>query len=292
MSMMRTKQWAAVITVLLLFTALLSGCMENQEDGRHFGTDEKRAEQVDQETWKQLEKLDYLADQFYQQVSEGNVVDARNSLLSIEAQLLKIPFAGVTSSEGAQALLDMVSQGIRVFNAVKFSLDDGQIVAAQIRLAADALTHQEQPMWLQYHRVLQDDANRLQAAIESNASKEVIQSVEQLSRDYFVIRTSAMLQREPSLVAKLDTLLSSIRTAAAEGASFEALANAMIPLKDSINELFGKGDTTATYVPIIETKQPIYWAFGLGTTILLALGYTIARMVIYDRSIISVRKGK
>jgi hypothetical protein len=292
MSMVRTKQWAAVITVLLLCAALLAGCMGNQKDGRYSGVEEKRAEQVDQETWKQLEKLDYLADQFYQQVSEGNVVDARNSLLSIEAQLLEIRFAGVTSSEGAQALLDMVSQGIRVFNAVKFSLGDGQIVAAQIRLAADALTHPEQPMWLQYHRVLQDDASRLQAAIDGNASKEVIQSVEQLSRDYSVIRTPAILQREPRLVAKLDTILSSIRTAAAEGASYEAMANVMTPLKDSINELFGKGDSAATYVPITERKQPIYWAFGLGTTILLALGYTLARMVIYDRSIISVRKPK
>jgi sporulation protein YpjB len=282
--MRRTNMWMVVMTAFILCTIVLGGCALNTSEAP------KEQAQADQETMRQLEKLDMLADQLYRNVSEGDIIDARNTLIHLEAQLMEIRFAAVTSPAGAQALNETVQQGIRVFNAVKFSMDDGQLIAAQLRLAADALTHKEQPMWLQYYRVLQDDVDVLHSAVEKKNQPELLSILDRLSRHYAVVRTSALIQRDESQIVKIDSLFTFLKSQAVGGQpAYSELEGGTVQLKETINELFGKKDEAA-YVPIGEAKRPIFWAFGLGTTILLALSYTLMRMVQYERYVITSKR--
>jgi sporulation protein YpjB len=282
--MRRTNMWKVVMTALLVCAVFVSGCSAKSI------SEQKEQKQVDHETIRQLEKLDVLSDQLYRKVSEGDIVDARNTLVTLESQLLEIRFADVTSPAGAQALSETVQQGVKVFNSVKFSMEDGQLVAAQLRLAADALTHKEQPMWLQYYRVLQDDVGVLQAAIEKKSQTELLSTLERLARHYAMVRTSALIQRDESQIVKIDSLFAFLRSQS-EGKQpvYTELEGGTDQLKASFDELFGKKDEAA-YVPIGEVRRPIFWAFGLGSTILMALGYALIRMVQYERSVVTTKR--
>ena len=103
--------------------------------------------------------MNQIADEMYKQTMDGQVTEARNKLMQMSDQIPKIHFEGITSVEGLNALTETITRAKRVYNAADYSPEEGQVAVAKIRLATDALSHKNQPMWLQYYKVLQNDTN-------------------------------------------------------------------------------------------------------------------------------------
>lgn len=277
----KRNRWTAVVAAALAGLLALGGC------GAPPREEAVKPQEADPVTTRQLDKLNELADRFYHQVSEGDLIEARNSMQELEKALPDIRFTGVTSPEGVQAFHETVLQASRVFNAMKFSMEDGQVAAAKVRLATDALTHKEQPMWLQYYRILQEELNKLDGFVTSRESGKLSGALDPLYAHFSVIRPSAMISREPAEIVKVDSLFAFLKSQAiAPEIDYANMSRGVSELRSALNALFRKGDAAA-YVPIAETRQPVYWALALGTVILLALAYTAWKMIEYERSAFS-----
>ncbi|MEI7024524.1 sporulation protein YpjB [Paenibacillus sp. y28] len=278
-----TKQVRIGLSVCLLgLGLLLGGCGNKQTVIKH--------EPADQETQVKLEKLNATADQMYKLLTEGQVVEARDKLLDIGKQVTSIRFDGMVSIEGVTALNETILSAQKVFNAVKFSTQDGQLAAAKVRLVTDALTHANRPMWLQYEKVLMDDNAALLKALEGTNKAEALKQLEKLEAHYLVIRPSALISREPYRIEKVDSLFVFLKTQLQlKSVQFPQTADGAKQMQEAFDELFHNQDSAA-FVPIIDNERPIVWSLGILSVIVAVLAFAAWRMFEVERNIVPVRK--
>ncbi|UJF36166.1 sporulation protein YpjB [Paenibacillus hexagrammi] len=249
--------------------------------------------QTDPEQAKKMDLLNEAAEDMYKKTMEGQVVEARTRLMQISDQIPKMRFEGVTSVEGLNALTETITQAKRVYNAVSYSQNEGQVAVAKLRLATDALTHKNQPMWLQYYKVLKNDVTNLEQQVKANQSNEAIASFNKLSQHISVVRPSMLISREPSDVEKLDSLMTFVHNNLNSSPMDAKRVEAGIEqLNRTIDELFMKKAETAAYVPITDPNQPILWSLGIGLIIVSVLSYSGWRMFQSGRHVVSVKHSK
>ncbi|WP_261301095.1 sporulation protein YpjB [Paenibacillus andongensis] len=237
--------------------------------------------------------LNQIADEMYKQTMDGQVTEARNKLMQMSDQIPKIHFEGITSVEGLNALTETITQAKRVYNAVTYSPEEGQIAVAKIRLATDALTHKNQPMWLQYHKVLQNDTNILHEAVKANKQKEALANFGKLSQHVAIIHPSLLISRDASSVEKLDSLLTFIRTNLnSQPMSIRQLESALDHLNQVLDDLFLKNKDAIAFVPLTDPRQPIIWSLGIGLIIVSVLSFVGWRMYQSGRNIVHVKQTK
>ncbi|MFD0694804.1 sporulation protein YpjB [Paenibacillus sp. GCM10027628] len=249
--------------------------------------------QVDPEQVQKMEYLNQTADDMYKKTMEGQVTEARSKLLQISDQIPKIRFEGAVSVEGLNALTETITQAKRVYNAVSYSPEEGQLAVAKIRLATDALTHKNQPMWLQYYKVLQNDIALLRQAVKANQQQEAVAGFGKLSQHIAVIRPSILISREPADVEKLDSLLtflhSKLNSSPMQTRQMESVVE---QLQQMIDELFMKHKDAMAFVPLTDPRQPIIWSIGIGLIIISVLSYAGWRMYQSGKHVVSVKQTK
>lgn len=274
------------LTTTLLLAAVIcitSAC------GASTSTIGQAAKPIDPEQVKRLEFLNQIADEMYKQTMDGQVTEARNKLMQISDQIPKIHFVGVTSVEGLNALTETITQAKRVYNAAAYSPEEGQIAVAKIRLATDALTHKNQPMWLQYYKVLQDDTSMLSQDIKANKQQEALADFGKLSQHIAIIHPSMMISRDAASVEKLDSLLVFLRTNLnSKPMSIRQLESGVDHLHHILDDLFLKNKDAIAFVPITDPRQPIIWSLGIGLIIVSVLSFVGWRMYQSGRHIVAV----
>lgn len=225
---------------------------------------------------EKLRILDETAAALYREAKAGKPVEAREQLERFADLMTQVSYSGVTSLEGLNALTSLVAESREVYNRVKFDERQALAAAAKIRLAADALTHKEKPLWLMYRGMFEQDAEKLREEIRNGRKAEAKRALSVFYDHYLAIRPAVLISRDASLAEKLDSwfiymngLLSAEdydEKRAKEGADN---AGQLIP------ELFREGDKTAL-AGAGSPNAPVLWAAmvcGAIVSVLVYVGY-------------------
>jgi sporulation protein YpjB len=281
------KLWKGTTLALAaaLGLGLLAGCQPADKS-----LQEKVKPKPSQEQLQRVGFLNQTADDMYHKVMQGDVEGGRTVLQQISEQIPQIHYEGITTVEGINALTATVTEAKRVFNAVNFSPDEGQVSAAKIRLATDALTHVGNPMWLQYYKLLQDDLNQLELNAKEQKTAELQHAELKFEQHIAVIHPSLLISREPADVEKLDSFISFLSSQVrADPGGFKQIANMLPALRQHIDKLFMNKDATA-FLPIIDQQNPTLWTLAIGAFILAALAFAGWRLSKKDGGLVPVRK--
>lgn len=274
-----------LMLAMLLSTQLFTGCSQQSNVSTKNNVLAPTPEQVER-----VEQLNRSADDMYTKVMQGDITAGRKVLQQIGDQVTQVQYFGIASVEGMNALAETVTQAKRVFNAVKYSPVDGQIYAAKIRLATDALTHSNQPMWLQYYKLLQEDVNGIEGYAEQKQKQGLTQSLNQLQQHYAMIHPSLLISRDPIDVEQADSLMTFLNNQLRSNQEpYGAVLSVMQPLRQMIDKLFLKKDAAA-YLPIVDQQNPILWTLAIGSFILAALAFAGWRLSKKNNGLVSVRK--
>ncbi|MEK8127372.1 sporulation protein YpjB [Paenibacillus filicis] len=275
------------MTVILLLP-LLGGCglMKSQHQQAN-----QSVHQPSEQQRQQVKLLNETAEELYQRMQKGDVDGGRVVLQQISDQVTQLPFEGVTSVEGMNAFTETISQAKRVLTSVSADPGAGQVAAAKIRLAADALTHTSQPMWLQFYKQLQDDVDAVEQSAKTGNRSGLQDKVQHLEQHYSTVHPSLVISRPAEDVEKMDSLLTFVKSQSfGQQAPFRNVANAVPPMRQMLDKLFMKRETTA-YLPYPEQQNPILWTIGLGSFILAALGFAGWRLSKKNGGLVPVRRG-
>jgi sporulation protein YpjB len=214
----------------------------------------------------------------YRYAAEGNVLEARNQLIAIGDQVTRIRFDRIATVEGLNALTELLTEAKRTYNAVQSSDEQIQWAAARIRLAADAMTHPNEPMWKQYGKLIFNDLSRLDAAV-LNYDKTAVQAPwADLQQHYATVRPSLLLCLTPDHVERSDSLFVFLRNQLqAQELQSAELQTGLAELRATFAPIFGIDDTAA-FMPELGKKQPLLWSLSIGSSIVIVLAYTAWRM--------------
>lgn len=274
------------VTILLGFVlCLLAACGTNQH------TVGQASKPVDPVQVERIAFLNGIAEELYTLTMSGQVAEARSKLIQLSDQIPKISWEGITSIEGLNALTATVTDAKRVYNAVNYSPNEGQLVVAKIRLATDALSHKNQPMWLQYYKVLQNDTQLLSQHVKANKQQEAIEQFGKLSQHIAIIHPSLIISRDPSTVEKLDSLLVFLRTNVnTKPLPIRPLEAGIVNVNQLLDEIFMKHKDALAYVPLTDPNHPIIWSLSIGVIIIGVLSYAGWQMYQSGRHIVPVRQ--
>lgn len=272
------KRWWWYGFALLVALGLLAGCGNKSKP-------ERETEQTaSAEQLRQVELLNAAADEMYRYVMDGDIDKARDKLEQIGGQITRIRFDGIASVEGVGALTESVVQAKRVYQSMQVTPEQGQAAAAKIRLATDALTHANQPMWLQYYKAMKDHADGLAQAVQLRNKSDAEEELRQLQFRYDTIRPSLLINRQPADVEKLDSLFVFLRSQLTN-AEFDPqqMSGALGHLHQTLDELFQRTDRTA-YMPMVVQRVPGSWMVMIGSIIVAVLSFAAWRIFDFERN--------
>lgn len=252
----------ALLTVLVTMT--LSGMLLltlHKGHASHHEHDEKLAE------------LDRLATQIYTNVSEGKMERALGGMLQLNEAVLQIRFHHVLTVEGAEALFAAINEAKHSLTPLALKKDEAVYAATKMRLAVDAVTHPKNPMWLQHYKLLKEEGQALQAAVERQDSDHMEAALQRLTDRYELIRPAIVINRDPSQVNQLDSYLNHLRKQPSDfkTAQFELI----------LGELFERHSST-TYAELDMPQHISFlWSAVIGGIIISVLGYVAWRKYEY-----------
>lgn len=264
----------------LIFTASCSADQSNQESPRS-------PVQADK-----LALFNETAGQMYQYMQQGDPAEARNKLYALADQITQIQFDGITSLEGVHALTELFIEGKAIFNTAQFQHHEGKLITSQIRLAIDALLHNNEPMWRQHDQPILETLQKLEAYIQNQATDEARKTFQQLHLQYKTLRPAIMVARQPEEVERIDSLFKFMNHYIMNGSLAsrgEQLLKGVDELRRSFAAIFG-GDDITTFLPIIPSVQPRLWATSIALSIISVLAYVAWKMFGTDKTFIFINR--
>ncbi|MFC3769302.1 sporulation protein YpjB [Paenibacillus sp. GCM10012303] len=268
------KRIGAVILIPLLGIALLTGCGKEKSAGP--------GQTATAEQLRQVERLNDTADEMYRFVMDGNIDKARDKLDEVGNKLTQIRFDGITSVEGVGALSNAIVQAKRSFQAVNVSEEEVKGAAAKIRLATDALTHANQPMWLQYYKSMKETARQLEAAVQKKDKQEASAKLDQLHERYEIIRPSLLISRQPFEVEKVDSLFAFLRSQLSKPELDTKLAGGGIDqFHLTLDALFGRQEKAA-FIPVDDSPVLLPSVMAIGSVIIAVLAFAAWRIFKFE----------
>lgn len=259
---------AAVALLLLLAAALaMSGCAEqaaSPDNGGAVAAAERR---------EQLAGLDKLAEQLFHEAESGGIQEARALLEQFAGLLSELPYGQYTTIEGQYALIQTVAEGRRLFNSVTLTADEAVAAAAKLRLAADALAHRNQPMWLERYPALNKEGAALKSAVERRSKPDAERALQRLQSHFLMIRPAALLSADEAAVEQADSLLAFFnRRLQADVPNYGELDEAAKHVAPTVDRLFGRMNSE-TVVPPVPGTSPVKPTLALAGIVILVLGY-------------------
>jgi len=253
------------LLIILIGAILLAGCSSQT------AASPKPAQSAEQDG--KLRAMNDAAGEVYKLTKEGKYKEARDQLQQFTNLMTKVSYQGVTTADGLSELTSLVVEARGVFTQVKFSPEQGLLAAAKLRLAADALTNRESPMWLEYRKVFRADAERLGLALKDKDIAQATAELQVFQQHYRLIRPAVMISTSAALVEKLDSWFIFMHGLLTQPRVDFKKANAGIMHTDElIAELFG-GTEREAIVPPSPDSSTIAWASVLSAIIIAVLAY-------------------
>lgn len=223
--------------------------------------------------------LEQSAETLYSYVLEGNVAKARAESEEISRIVVSSSFEGLTSVEGIHALSAVIMDLKAVMAAPQTSPEKWEEAAARLRLAANALNHPRQPMWLQYYKLIREDLNDMEKSAAAGNFAGWKEGVELLQSRYENIRPAVVISRKPEVVNTFDAWLS---YAAGISSSSQPVERARLLEiisygQDAVRVMFGKEKNEPVLSVPLPPQKYGGWGLMAGAFIMAALAYAAYR---------------
>jgi len=226
---------------------------------------------------KALKLLNASAEAMYNHAKGGNYEEARIELDRFSDLLTTVSYQGITTLEGVNALTQTVVAARRIYNGIQISDKDALVAATQLRLIADALTHKNNPMWLEYEQVLKNDADQLREMTSQSNDVGSLASLQRLHNHYLIIQPSIIITRDISLVEKVDSLFSFLTAELSKGkVNYSTVSQGLEHLHIVLNDMFESSDSQ-TIVPIMIQQNNVIWTVFIASVIISVLFYVAWR---------------
>lgn len=216
------------------------------------------------------------AEAIYQGALYGDRMGVRKLMEQLETQFKEIPVGQYTTVEGVRALTNSIVEAKRTINNVQINQQHWEEVTSKLRLTVDALTNVNEPMWLTYYKVFEEDFATMKRAATLKDKSVLQHAYHQLQAHYQLIRPAAIVQRDPTSIEKVDSYFALLNTAimkpaGSSSAVTEAEAVAIgVPV---IRELFMMSEDAPTIVPPIGGDDLWLWTLGIGAVLITVLTY-------------------
>jgi sporulation protein YpjB len=262
------------------------------------GSDERLAhtEQIREITEEQrqiMQRMDEAAEEAYQSVQGGDLEKTRETIARLSVLAARLPYEGITNVEGIQAISGAVAESMRLLHAV--TPDEAQIAKQVIRtrLAVDALSHRQQPMWLGFYRSLSNDLAGLETAVRARDQQAAADAFEQWKARVALIQPAIIISRDASEVMKLESISAFLDRSIRE-ADWSALDQALPDIRQAIEELFQdpNRETLSPLMPSAEPPHPIIWSLVFGAVITAVLAYVAWRKYEGSQGVSKVKQEK
>jgi sporulation protein YpjB len=244
------------------------------------------------ETSKQMERFNQMGDEIYTKTLNGDFLEARKVIIQMKDLIPQMRLEGVTTNLGLKALADTLVQAIKVYNAVQ--LDTGQALfqSVRIRLMADALSHPNTPLWLQYNKVIKEDLHVMEQAGKQNKYEELKKAFEDLKTLYLSIKPALLVSLQEEENSKLESAIQSMQNELqASPIRTKNLNHAIKALQDVMGNLFQIKGEAAAYLPFIEPNEPnLHWMIILAAIIIIILGFVAWRKRATKNDIITIHR--
>jgi hypothetical protein len=215
------------------------------------------------------------ADALYRAAVQGETREILRRLGETEERLRMMPMRGIASAEGIEALARSVARMKRAAASVTSNPSDWRTAAAEIRLAADALAHPRFPVWHGYRPIMHADVQAVADSLERGGPpSEALKELRRLEAHYGLIRTSVLLQAEPHLIERSDSILRYAQRVLSAPAADPSLLQSFIPsLRDSMDGLFPAAGSSQTTL-VAPLSGPAWgWTAIMGTFIVTILSW-------------------
>lgn len=272
---------------------ILLGCLPNQivslaSDASSIINETVISAEQENET---LVQFNQSADAVYRYALEGDLPKVRGELTRLEQLVKRIHLGKLTTVEGVKAISDSVVETKRAVNAVRIDMDRWLVVTAKLRLAADALNHPQQPMWLQYYKVFSDDLNQMEQGLAQKQDAKTKSAYNSFLQHYRIIRPAAIIQRSPEAIERFDSYLTFLRKKVASNPIVKSETEDAVNLgRELVQEMFLKKKDTPTFVPISGGDDPWIWTIGIGAVVISVLSYVGYRKYQYEKLLELQRK--
>ncbi len=280
----RRSAWILAATAAMAFAA---GCATSDEP-----VPEAEATKVVTDVQRQTMRLmNDAAEEAYQSVQKGDLERTKERLAQLSVLSTKLSYEGLASVEGIEAVTGSIHAALRSLNAVSPDHRSATIKVATARLAVDALSHREQPMWLGFRDALSGDLEKLAMAAEAENDPAASEALASWRGHLSMVRPAVVVSREPSDAVKLDSITAFL-TNALRSADWSGLRQAMPNLESALGEVFADQDRETTVTPLAPTAEPphpILWSLGLGAFIVTVLTYVAWRRYAADQGVAKVK---
>lgn len=276
--------WLAAAIVLSL---ALAGCHHEAEKETEVAITEAQRESMKQ--------MDQVAEQAYQSAKAGDAEEARTRLVQLSILAAKLPYEGVTTLEGIQALSESISGAVHTLNAVTPREHEVLLSIVRARLAVDALNNHKQPMWMDFRPELAKDMQQIAHAAAARDRTAADEALLHWKEHSSLIRSAIIICNGPEAAVELDSMTAFL-TNGIEGAKWDELSSGMPQLTAGLDELFrpreGHEPTALPIAPTAEPPHPIIWSIALGSFIVGVLTYVAWRRYKGAQGISKVKRSR
>lgn len=229
---------------------------------------------AESERAEKLQRLETAAERLYNNMQQGNAPAALEEMETLIDTLEGLSFKGLTSVEGIHALAESIMDARETLARVEVSQDEWIGKSARLRLAVNSLNHREGALWLKYYKVMADNLQSMEKARTGGEATVLLDSFQEFKGRYEVIRSAAIIAREPSEIAKFESWLSYVeRLSNDKKLDQEELVRALDLGEGMLKELFGRRADEPVFLPITGYDNPWYWSALIGGWIVLTLSY-------------------
>jgi sporulation protein YpjB len=161
----------------------------------------------DQSMKKEWHALNELAEQALKLIHKQELSAARNVVLQLEETYLSLAVGTyVDRLEQASVLSETIIQARHSLAQVEPNLEQVEANVLKMRLALDAVSHKQTPLWLQYYPTLVQVINELDTSMNSGEREKFYQQLNELNAKYELVRPALFMSHQPGVVEQLDSL--------------------------------------------------------------------------------------
>lgn len=234
------------------------------------------ADRAEAEAWaKQAEEIHRL-------VKEKKWAEARKPLAELAAGFSRADFSDEeVSTEAIHALSECLLDLEGKLNQIRPEQDVLLTSAVRLRLAFDALSHPNQPLWQERYPEMVRNIRRLERAVQSGSREEVREAVDKLFGEYQLIRPALAVSKSPQTTAKVDSVIAFIRSRS-DGAPLDRreLAEGVKRLEKMMEPLFyGTEEEVIALARWTHPPEvlPLLWVGGVIAAVLAYVGWRMYR---------------
>ncbi|MDQ0337634.1 sporulation protein YpjB [Caldalkalibacillus uzonensis] len=200
--------WAVKMFILVMFVTIGLNIGVTYADSHNNTRDEQLR--------KWLE-IDELADKAFRLVEEKQYDQARQTVLEISERLLTVQLGQYLQHvEQANILTETVVQAQGALTQVKLNENQVYQQVLRMRLTINAVSHTEQPLWINFYPKLAEDLTALKQSINKGDRDQFFRYLNRLFNHYEFIRPAIVVSHPPQVYTQLDSLVAYLDRYSAE----------------------------------------------------------------------------